>query len=871
MHRYPVRTARRVRIEPVKACARQEIEFDSVPVDDMNSGSRATEEGALESDARNSKFPTKSMTRTKRPVFARFYNAPMTDVIRRTRMTRPPLADRIHSHAICHINGPLKGEDGMRNRIAAGVSAVAILVVAVAAFLTGRPQPDESTTAALPATASFVGRDSCVGCHGEAYDQWRGSDHDNAMDLANDDTVLGDFDNAEFTHAGITSRFYRRDDRFFVYTEGPGGELAEFEIEYTFGIEPLQQYLVPFPGGRLQALPIAWDTERERWFTLNPDTEIAPEDWLHWTRNGQNWNGMCAECHSTNLQKNLDPETGTFNTTWSEIDVSCEACHGPGSRHVAWAKSDPAGRQPVDNFGLEVVSSGLDNRQYVELCAPCHARRAEIADYDHSQVNLLQYQVPSLLDEGLYHADGQILEEVYVWGSFLQSKMYQNGVKCGDCHDPHSLALLREGNSLCTHCHEAEAYDSSAHHFHPEGVEGEPGEGTLCINCHMPEQPYMVIDYRADHSLRVPRPDLSESLGVPNSCSQGGCHDDRTLEWVVDAYTSWYGDERQPHYGSILAAARAGKPGAQDALIALAEDRATATIVRATALRALAAYPPERNLPVLQRALVDDEPLLRHAAVEAAVTDSPAALADLLAPLLFDPVRAVRLRVAAQLAGVPREVLTGEQSAALDRELDAYVVAMRSMLDFASSGLNLGNLYEAMGDIDNAENYYRKALEVDDRFFPAKMNLAVLLSRQGQDSEAESLLREVLRDYPGQHDAAYSLALLLVASGRLEEALTYLDRAALGLPERSRIHYNRGLLLARLGRDEDAEAALRTALQLEPQSVDYLYALIDFCARRGRLEEALALARRMVELHPGNRMGYDLRDAIQDRLRAPGR
>jgi pentatricopeptide repeat protein len=306
-------------------------------------------------------------------------------------------------------------------------------------------------------------------------------------------------------------------------------------------------------------------------------------------------------------------------------------------------------------------------------------------------------------------------------------------------------------------------------------------------------------------------------------------------------------------------------------LIALAEDPATATIVRATALRALAAYPPERNLPVLQRALVDDEPLLRHAAVEAAVTDSPAALADLLAPLLFDPVRAVRLRVASQLAGVPREFLSGEQSAALDRELDAYVAAMRSMLDFASSGLNLGNLYEARGDSATAEDYYRKALEVDDRFFPAKMNLAVLLSRQGQDSEAESLLREVLTDYPEQHDAAYSLALLLVASGRREEALTYLDRAALGLPDRSRIHYNRGLLLAQLGRDEDAEAALRTALQLEPRSVDYLYALIDFCARRGRLEEALALARRMIELHPGNRMGYDLRDAIQDRLGSPGR
>jgi pentatricopeptide repeat protein len=301
-------------------------------------------------------------------------------------------------------------------------------------------------------------------------------------------------------------------------------------------------------------------------------------------------------------------------------------------------------------------------------------------------------------------------------------------------------------------------------------------------------------------------------------------------------------------------------------LIALAEDPATATIVRATALRALAAYPPERNLPVLQRALVDDEPLLRHAAVEAVVTDSPAALADLLTPLLFDPVRAVRLRAASRLAGVPREFLSGEQSAALDSELDAYVAAMRSMLDFASSGLNLGNLYEAMGDASTAEGYYRKAIAVDDQFYPAKMNLAVLLSRQGQDSEAESLLREVLADYPEQYDAAYSLALVLVASGRREEALQYLDRAADGMPARSRVHYNRGLLLAQMGREGDAEEALQMALRVEPGNVDYLYALIDFYARRNRLEEALELARRMIEAHPGNRMGYDLRDAIQDRL-----
>ena len=608
----------------------------------------------------------------------------------------------------------------MSKRMAAGASVVALLVIATALYVSREPDRDGSTTSGLPAKASFVGRAECIDCHAEAYELWRGSDHDNAMDFATDETVLGDFDDAEFAHAGITSRFYRRDDGFYVSTEGPGGEMAEFEIRYTFGIEPLQQYLVPFPGGRLQALPIAWDTERARWFTLNPDTTIAPDDWLHWTRNGQNWNGMCAECHSTNLQKNFDAETGTFDTTWSEIDVSCEACHGPGSRHVAWAEVDPMGRELIENYGLEVVSSGLDNRQYVDMCAPCHSRRSELPDYDHSQADLLQYHVPSLLDDGLYHPDGQILEEVYVWGSFVQSKMYLNGVKCGDCHDAHSLALHQEGNALCAQCHQPGTYDTTSHHFHQKVVEGEPSDGALCIKCHMPEQPYMVIDYRADHSLRVPRPDLSESLGVPNSCSQSGCHDDQTIEWAVEAYTNWYGEARKPHYGEVLAAARAGKPEAQDGLIALVEDPLNAPIVRATASARAGGIPAgaksarDTACAVRRRSLVAAHGRRGSRGRESRGAGRAAGAA---------PVRSGSCSAHAGgdatgrgVAGVPDR----RANSGAERELESYISAMRSMLDFASSGLNLGNLYEAQGDTATAEKYYRQSDRGRQPVFPGQ-------------------------------------------------------------------------------------------------------------------------------------------------------
>lgn len=746
-----------------------------------------------------------------------------------------------------------------------GLAASLVIVVAIALFVVAEKRDGVEGVPEIPSQATFVGREQCVDCHEAAYQLWFGSDHDNAMAVANEQTVLGDFNDAVFEYGGVRSRFFKKDDAYFVFTEGPGGKMDEFEVTYTFGVEPLQQYLVPFPGGRMQALPFAWDVENERWFFLYPGQKIAADDWLHWTRNGQNWNGMCAECHSTNLQKRYDAESKTFDTTWSEVNVSCEACHGPGSRHVAWAEIEAMERPETEGFGLAVDTRSMDNRQQVELCAPCHSRRSEVGDYDHSQVDLHENLVPSLLREGVYHVDGQILEEDYVWGSFVQSKMYQNEVRCSDCHDVHSLKLRKEGNELCLQCHQAETFDVYEHHFHQKTHEGQPSDGALCVKCHMPEQPFMVIDYRADHSLRVPRPDLSLELGVPNSCNQSGCHADQTVEWSVDAYTEWYGEVRKPHFGSALAAGRAGEPGAEEDLYRLVEDVLYPPIVRATALNALQAYPGERATRAMRRALADDEAVVRHAAVEAVAAPYSEELVELLGPMLFDPVRSVRIRTAARLAGVGREYFKAFQRDALDKELAEYIQAMKAQLDFAAAGMNLGNLYEAQRESGLAEKYYRTAIEVDDLFIPAKMNLAVLLSRQDRNDEAEQLLQEVLDAYPEQYEASYSLALLLVAEGRSDEALPHLGRASEGLPQRSRVHYNYGLLLAQLEKDVDAEVALMKALGLEPESIDYLYALFDFYFKRGRESEALRLAEQMIAAHPQNRIGYDLKAAIEGR------
>ena len=611
---------------------------------------------------------------------------------------------------------------------------------------------------------------------------------------------------------------------------------------------------------------MAWDTERGRWFSMgeNADEIVAPGDWLHWTRNAQNWNGMCAECHSTNLRKNFDATNNTYNTEWSDIDVNCEACHGPGSTHVDWAQLDPMGRPEIDNYALTVRTSNIDNRELVDLCAACHSRRSEIGDYDHAQPTMHESLEPSLLSEALYHADGQILDEVYVWGSFLQSKMYANDVRCDDCHNVHSLELHEQGNKLCLQCHVDDTYDSYEHHFHQKVVDGEPSDGAACIKCHMPERTYMVVDDRADHSLRVPRPDLTLEIGVPNACGQSGCHDDQTAEWSADAYTNWYGTSRKPHFGTVFAAARSGNPEAQDGLHALIANDLYPLIVRATALSELQAFPGERTSHVLRQALADDEALIRLTAVRTFAGQSPEHLAGSLGPLLFDPVRGVRIAAAAALANVGRELLKPHERPALEKELAEYIAATERSLDFAASGMNLANLYAGQGELELAERYYRMALDVDDLFFPAKQNLAILLSRQGNDEEAEGLLREILAEYPEQHDTAYSLALLLVGVGKADEGLEYLGRSAAAMPDRARVQYNYGLLLAQLMRDEEAEAALRSALGLEPENFDYLYAMADFLYRRDRFAEALELAERIIRAYPGQRAGYDIKAAIEN-------
>ncbi len=758
-----------------------------------------------------------------------------------------------------------------------GIIATLVIVLCIPAYMlkiTYFPHP-----AAPQPVADFVGGRKCADCHRTEYERWQNSLHDRAMEVADDTTVLGDFNNAVFEFQGVTSRFYHKGEKYFVATPGPDGKMGEFEITHTFGWFPLQQYLVPFPGGRLQCLPIAWDVKEKKWYHLYPNAPIDPKDWLYWTHAGQNWNGMCAECHSTNLRKNYDIQNDAYRTTWSEIDVSCEACHGPGSRHVDWAELPEMARPQTDNYNLVVKTKGMDSRKQVELCAPCHARRAILGDYTHAESDLLDSLLPSLLTPELYFADGQILEEVYVYGSFTQSKMYSRNVRCSDCHDVHSIKKAKEGNALCLQCHRAAVYDTRAHHFHKRpGEKGDPirspdgdvlfavGTGAQCVQCHMPERAYMVIDYRADHSFRIPRPDLSIELGTPNACNR--CHVDKTNQWSDQFITQWYGPGRRAHYGTVLAKGREGSADAHKDLLSLASDPLYPVIVRSTALSLLAAYPGEETNRIYEQALIDDEALIRRTAVDNLNVSDPEHQTELLLSMLYDPVKAVRIEAARRMAEVSDPPLDRSQKQVFQACLEEYQDSMKYSADFAFGRYNLANLYVNLGQREKAVANYRAAIKIDNLFYPAKVNLAMLFDQMGEKREAETLLREVATSHPEVYEVHYSLGLLLAEEKKYAEAAHYLKQAVKGMPNRARIHYNLGLLWAHLRKDSDAEASLLEAQELDPYNLDYLYALADFYLKRNKLQAAKRVAEQMVSRHPSRRIGHDILNLVEKGLKA---
>nr|WP_294577481.1 tetratricopeptide repeat protein [uncultured Rhodopila sp.] len=724
------------------------------------------------------------------------------------------------------------------------------------------------TPARADEPAAYTGSAACAGCHKAETALWQTSHHALAMQPATTATVQGDFADTTFVQGGVTTTFHRSGDSFRVRTEGPDGTPQDYAIAYTFGVYPLQQYLIAFPGGRLQALGIARDSRPkdqggQRWFHLYPDHPPPPGDPVHWTGRDQTWNYQCAACHSTNLQKTYDLATDSYKTTWTDVDVSCEACHGPGSRHVARAQKPGSGDvrlgltnrlKPADTGRWEMdPQTGIARRSAklvsteIDTCAACHARRSVIAPAPPPGGPFLDSFLPALLEPGMYHADGQIDGEVFEYGSFLQSRMYQAGVTCSNCHEPHSAKLRAEGNGLCAQCHLPAKFDVSEHTHHQAG-----STGAQCVNCHMPAKTYMVVHERRDHSFRVPRPDLSASLDTPDTCTR--CHKDRSADWAAKSVAGWFPNGRQtrPHYGTALQAGRTGGVDAERRLDALILDTDQPAIARASALPLLPRYASSASGPAIAAAVADPDPLVRAAAGRALGPAAPAAIVRSTLPLLHDPIRAVRTEAARALSGVDPQTIPAEERAALAAAEDELTAAELVNADRPETHLNLGLLDTRRARPDDAETEYNTALRLDPKFAPAMMNLADLDRMRGRDAQGEALLRKALAIEPNNADITHSLGLVLIRQHNYADAMPLLRKAAELAPDNARYGYVYAIALNSTGSPQQARALLERLHQQHPADPDVLVALVTTARSAGDLPAALLHARELAGLYPGN-------------------
>lgn len=720
--------------------------------------------------------------------------------------------------------------------------------------------PLVSTTLAptpVKQVGKLVDEQQCQGCHAEQFSQWQGSHHQLAMQEASDTTVLGDFNDVSFKSDRETTRFFRKGHEFWVHTPGANGQPQAFRVAYAFGVEPLQQYLIETGKGHLQALGVAWDTQKKSWFHLYPGQGVDFRDPLHWSKPQQNANFMCVECHTTGYQRNFNSADATYDSTWHALGVGCQSCHGPASNHLAWTRQP----QGWSNAGFSRAAREQDNLNEVETCARCHSRRANLGDGFRSHLRLMDDYLPSALAPVLYEIDGKIKDEVFEYGSFTQSKMFAKGVRCSNCHNPHSASLRVAGNGLCTQCHNpagqagpagiagqgllAKNYDSPEHHRHPAG-----SPAAQCTSCHMPGKLYMVNDYRHDHSFSLPNPERALKLGTPDACIT--CHSAMPSARLAEQFNQWFAQlpAKEPRYDESLQRIHQGGQGAADALLEQLTSQELPAIRRATLLAEVANYPGQ---PLLQAAINDlrhVDPQVREAAVSAVAALQPQRV-DILGPLLEDPVRAVRINAGFQLLGLAPQQF-GPYASAWRKAIGEYEQVQADLAERAESHLNLAMLYQADGRSALVEPALRAALQRDPDFLPALIALAQWLENSAQVAQGRQLLQESLRRHADSAMLQHAWGLALVRAGEHAKALQALARAAQLEPDSPEYGYVYAIALHDTGKADLAREQLQTLLARQPSHRAARFALMGYLKEVGQDAQARQLAAELALINPAD-------------------
>lgn len=688
----------------------------------------------------------------------------------------------------------------------------------------------------------FLGDEACKACHTNQFKSWQGSHHDKSMQEVSRSSVLGNFNNITFKSQGVTSYFYKKEEGYFVNTEGPDGDYIDYRIEYVFGVKPLQQYIVKFPNGHYQCLRTAWDTEKGKWFDLYPNFKVVHSEWLHWSKGGLNWNTMCADCHSTNVRKNYDIDTHSYNTKYALINVSCEACHGPAKKHVDQVHL--LGKRYKFSGELKMTNK-TPSKDLVDQCARCHMRREQVSESFNFKGSMLDHYYPELIKTNIYHPDGQILDEVYVYGSFLQSKMYHNGVTCINCHDSHSLKLKFKGNNLCTQCHATEIYNSTSHHFHKN-----KSEGATCINCHMTGKYYMGNDFRRDHSFRIPRPDLSIKYGTPNACTQ--CHKDKENDWAWDNFKTYYGEPNYKHFSNLLAPGLLQKENGLASLLELARDSVYPDIARASAINGMINYFDTNTINNMIRFLNDESALVRGSVLDVLGRIDSKDYINYLLPMLEDEKRSIRIKAFFAMGHLKANQVPKKYKAVFNKVKKEFETKLKVTFDFVGGRIQQGDYYLKQGNLKAAIKSYESALYIDTTNNIVRTNLANLYYRNKDFIKTETAYKTIIELEPEYGKTYYSYALLLAELNRVNEAITQMHLAITYAPNNIRFYYNLSLLYDKVNNLKQAELIAVKGLKLDANNEGLLYVLAYVYNKGNQRDKAKNILSRLVKLYPNN-------------------
>jgi tetratricopeptide (TPR) repeat protein len=721
----------------------------------------------------------------------------------------------------------------------------------------GNPPPGKSTAAALPSEkpilppddavhAEYAGSSSCLECHQAAYTGWMDSNHGLA-----EREYRKDLDEKAFSPKQTLRHGKDESETFLdaqgvatILTRGLGNQRRAYPVVRIIGNNPLRQFLVPAPGNRLQTCDVSYDPHKNELFDVYGEEERNPGDWGAWTGQGMNWNAMCAACHNTRLRKNYDPQTNSYHTKMAEMSVGCESCHGPMKDHVQWHKNPPPG---VAKGAKDPTIKRQTRDQMLETCAACHARRSEISGdlvpgesfYDHFSLTVTD-------GSDTYHPDGQVRDENYEFASFLSSRMGHVGIRCVDCHEPHTGKRLIPGNLLCMRCHgggtepPATVIDPLTHGRHKEGSAGND-----CTSCHMPITNYMQRHPRHDHGFTIPDPLLTKEFGTPNACNR--CHTDKDADWSIQHTNAWYGEKmnRPTRTRAMLVArARRGEASARDGLIGMLDTEPIAAW-KATACHLLERWSltPEASKALVSQ-FADPSPLVREAAVRSLVHPSrqkDESVRKAIQPLLDDPARSVRVAAAWAL------VDTLDLKSKAGREL-VHMLDLNS--DQPTGRMQLSQFAFHRGDSASAIRQIRKAIEWDPNSPPFHHDLAILLSSTGDVPGAIHAIREAIRLAPDDSEYHYKLALALNETGDLPGAAASLGKTVALDPGHARAWYNLGLARNAMDQPQQAITALANGEKADPSDAAIPYARATIHARLGQRDAALQAAGRALQIRP---------------------